>query len=204
MPKRKKNWMQEHVSDPFVKRANTEGWRSRASFKLIELLEKDELAQPGMVVVDLGAAPGGWSQVVSKQMQGDGLVVAVDLLEIRELPLVKVICGDFGEQKTLDAIEAELTNRGVDLVISDMAPNITGVKTVDQSRWLNLAELALDFAQNYVRRGGSIVVKCFEGEGSQEFCNSVRSVFRKVHRRKPQASRDRSSEFFIVGLNKIG
>ena len=130
MPKRKKNWMQEHVSDPFVKRANTEGWRSRASFKLIELLEKDELAQPGMVVVDLGAAPGGWSQVVSKQMQGDGLVVAVDLLEIRELPLVKVICGDFGEQKTLDAIEAELTNRGVDLVISDMAPNITGVKSV--------------------------------------------------------------------------
>lgn len=204
MPKRKKNWMQEHVSYPFVKRANTEGWRSRASFKLIELLEKDELAQPGMVVVDLGAAPGGWSQVVSKQMQGDGLVVAVDLLEIRELPLVKVICGDFGEQKTLDAIEAELTNRGVDLVISDMAPNITGVKSVDQSRWLNLAELALDFAQNYVRRGGSIVVKCFEGEGSQEFCNSVRSVFRKVHRRKPQASRDRSSEFFIVGLNKIG
>ena len=204
MPKRKKNWMQEHVSDPFVKRANTEGWRSRASFKLIELLDKDELAQPGMVVVDLGAAPGGWSQVVSKQMQGDGLVVAVDLLEIRELPLVKVICGDFGEQKTLDAIEAELTNRGVDLVISDMAPNITGVKSVDQSRWLNLAELALDFAQNYVRRGGSIVVKCFEGEGSQEFCNSVRSVFRKVHRRKPQASRDRSSEFFIVGLNKIG
>ena len=204
MPKRKKNWMQEHVSDPFVKRANTEGWRSRASFKLIELLEKDELAQPGMVVVDLGAAPGGWSQVVSKQMQGDGLVVAVDLLEIRELPLVKVICGDFGEQKTLDAIEAELTNRGVDLVISDMAPNITGVKSVDQSRWLNLAELALDFAQNYVRRGGSIVVKCFEGEGSQEFCNSVRSIFRKVHRRKPQASRDRSSEFFIVGLNKIG
>lgn len=203
MSKRKKTWMQEHVSDPFVRKANTDGWRSRASFKLIELLDKDELVKPGMVVVDLGAAPGGWSQVISQRMQGDGLVVAVDLLEMPELSSVKVIRGDFGEQSTLDVIEAELTNRAVDLVISDMAPNISGVKSLDQARWLNLAELALDFAQKYVNLGGSFVVKCFEGEGSQEFCESVKSSFRRVHRRKPEASRDRSSEFFIVGLNKI-
>ena len=203
MSKRKKTWMQEHVSDPFVKKANADGWRSRASFKLLELLDKEDLVQPGMVVVDLGAAPGGWSQVVSQRMGGDGLVIAVDLLEMSELPAVKVIRGDFGEQETLDVIESELTNRAVDLVISDMAPNISGVKSLDQARWLNLAELALEFAQNYVRRGGAIVIKCFEGEGSQIFFESVKSVFRKVHRRKPQASRDRSREFFIVGLNKI-
>lgn len=203
MSKRKKTWMQEHVSDPFVKKANADGWRSRASFKLLELLDKEDLVQPGMVVVDLGAAPGGWSQVVSQRMGGDGLVIAVDLLEMSELPAVKVIRGDFGEQETLDVIESELTNRAVDLVISDMAPNISGVKSLDQARWLNLAELALEFAQNYVRRGGGIVIKCFEGEGSQTFFESVKSVFCKVHRKKPQASRDRSREFFIVGLNKI-
>ena len=203
MSKRKKTWMQEHLSDPFVKKANADGWRSRASFKLLELLDKEDLVQPGMVVVDLGAAPGGWSQVVSQRMGGDGLVIAVDLLEMSELPAVKVIRGDFGEQETLDVIESELTNRAVDLVISDMAPNISGVKSLDQARWLNLAELALEFAQNYVRRGGAIVIKCFEGEGSQIFFESVKSVFRKVRRRKPQASRDRSREFFIVGLNKI-
>ena len=203
MSKRKKTWMQEHVSDPFVKKANTDGWRSRASFKLLELLDKDDLVKPGMVVVDLGAAPGGWSQVVAQRVGSDGLVIAVDLLEMSELPAVKVIRGDFGEQKTLDAIETELTNQAVDLVISDMAPNISGVKSLDQARWLNLAELALDFAQNYLRRDGSLVIKCFEGEGSQTFFESVNTVFRKVHRRKPQASRDRSREFFIVGLNKI-
>ena len=203
MSKRKKTWMQEHVSDPFVKKANTDGWRSRASFKLLELLDKDDLVQPGMVVVDLGAAPGGWSQVVAQRVGSDGLVIAVDLLEMSELPAVKVIRGDFGEQKTLDAIETELTNQAVDLVISDMAPNISGVKSLDQARWLNLAELALDFAQNYLRRDGNIVIKCFEGEGSQTFFESVKTVFRKVHRKKPQASRDRSREFFIVGLNKI-
>ena len=203
MSKRKKTWMQEHVSDPFVKKANADGWRSRASFKLLELLDKEHLVRPGMVVVDLGAAPGGWSQVVSQRMGGDGLVIAVDLLEMSELPAVKVIRGNFGEQETLDVIESELTNRAVDLVISDMAPNISGVKSLDQARWLNLAELALEFAQNYLRRDGCIVIKCFEGEGSQTFFESVKSLFRKVHRRKPQASRDRSREFFIVGLNKI-
>ena len=203
MSKHKKTWMQEHVSDPFVKKANTDGWRSRASFKLLELLDKDDLIQPGMVVVDLGAAPGGWSQVVSQRVGSDGLVIAVDLLEMSELPAVKVIRGDFGEQKTLDAIETELTNQAVDLVISDMAPNISGVKSLDQARWLNLAELALDFAQNYLRRDGSLVIKCCEGEGSQTFFESVNTVFRKVYRRKPKASRDRSREFFIVGLNKI-
>ncbi|MDA0361192.1 MAG: RlmE family RNA methyltransferase [Proteobacteria bacterium] len=203
MSKRKKTWMQEHVSDPFVKKANADGWRSRASFKLLELLDKEDLVRPGMVVVDLGAAPGGWSQVVSQRMGGDGLVIAVDLLEMSELPAVKVIRGDFGEQETLDVIESELTNRAVDLVISDMAPNISGVKSLDQARWLNLAELALEFALNYLRRDGCIVIKCFEGEGSQTFFESVKSLFRKAHRRKPQASRDRSREFFIVGLNKI-
>ena len=203
MSKRKKTWMQEHVSDPFVKKANSEGWRSRASFKLLEILDQDNLAMPGMVVVDLGAAPGGWSQVVSQRVKGNGLVIAVDLLEMSALPQVNFIQGDFAEQQTLDAVETVLSNREVGLVISDMAPNISGVKSLDQARWLNLAELAFDFAQQYLKQGGNVVIKCFEGEGAKQFRESVKSSFQKVHIRKPQASRDRSSEFFIVGLNKI-
>ena len=203
MSKRKKTWMQEHVSDPFVKKANSEGWRSRASFKLLEILDQDNLAMPGMVVVDLGAAPGGWSQVVSQRVKGNGLVIAVDLLEMSALPQVNFIQGDFAEQQTLDAVETVLSNREVGLVISDMAPNISGVKSLDQARWLNLAELAFDFAQQYLKQGGSVVLKCFEGEGAKQFRESVKSSFQKVHIRKPKASRDRSSEFFIVGLNKI-
>ena len=203
MSKRKKTWMQELVSDPFVKKANSEGWRSRASFKLLEILDQDNLAMPGMVVVDLGAAPGGWSQVVSQRVKGNGLVIAVDLLEMSALPQVNFIQGDFAEQHTLDAVETVLSNREVGLVISDMAPNISGVKSLDQARWLNLAELAFDFAQQYLKQGGSVVIKCFEGEGAKQFRESVKSSFQKVHIRKPKASRDRSSEFFIVGLNKI-
>ena len=203
MSKRKKTWMQEHVSDPFVKKASSEGWRSRASFKLLEILEQNDLVTPGMVVVDLGAAPGGWSQVVSRRVKACGLVIGVDLLEMSALPQVHFIRGDFLEQNTLDAVEAKLSDREVGLVISDMAPNISGVKSLDQARWLTLAELAFDFAQQFLKTGGSVVIKCFEGEGAKEFRESVKSSFQKVHIRKPKASRDRSSEFFIVGLNKI-
>ena len=204
MSKRKKTWMQEHVSDPFVKKANLEGWRSRASFKLLEILEQDDLVTPGMVVVDLGAAPGGWSQVVSRRVKHHGLVIAVDLLEMSALPQVHFIQGDFADKHTLDAVEAELSDREVGLVISDMAPNISGVKSLDQARWLHLAELAFGFSQQYLKQGGSMVIKCFEGEGAKEFRESVKASFQKIHIKKPKASRDRSSEFFIVGLNKIG
>ena len=202
--KTSKSWMSKHVSDVYVKKAQQAGYRSRAAFKLIEADEKFQFFKKNIVAVDLGAAPGSWSQVLVNFKNDSGSCIALDLLEMDPIKGVDFIKGDFREAEVLKVLENKLNSTPLDLVISDMAPNITGVKSVDQSRWLNLAELALDFAQNYVRRGGSIVVKCFEGEGSQEFCNSVRSVFRKVHRRKPQASRDRSSEFFIVGLNKIG
>jgi 23S rRNA (uridine2552-2'-O)-methyltransferase len=203
MSKHKKSWMQEHVSDPFVKRANDEGWRSRAAFKLLEVIEQDRLVRPGMVVVDLGAAPGGWSQVVSQCLCGDGLVLALDILEMEDLPLVNFIQGDFNEQSTIGALEGQLLNRQVDLVISDMAPNISGIKSIDQARWLNLAELALDFARQHLTKDGGFLVMCFEGEGAQDYRENMKSSFQRVVRRKPKASRDRSSEFFLVGLNKI-
>jgi len=195
--------MQEHVSDEFVKRAQSDGWRSRASFKLIEIIQKYSLVSKGSVVVDLGAAPGGWSQVITRELGGDGIVVALDLLEMAPLPGVTFIQGDFQDSDIEEQLTGTLGGRLADLVISDMAPNISGVKVLDQSRWLNLAELALDFAVSHMKVGGHLVVKCFEGVGSDEFKSQVQQYFKRTQRFKPKASRDRSSEFFLVGLNKI-
>jgi len=195
--------MQEHVSDEFVKRAQSDGWRSRASFKLIEIIQKYSIVSKGSVVVDLGAAPGGWSQVITQELGGDGVVVALDLLEMAPLPGVTFIQGDFQDSDIEEQLTGTLGGRLADLVISDMAPNISGVKVLDQSRWLNLAELALDFAVSHMKVGGHLVVKCFEGVGSDEFKSQVQQYFKRTQRFKPKASRDRSSEFFLVGLNKI-
>jgi 23S rRNA (uridine2552-2'-O)-methyltransferase len=203
MAKSRKTWMQEHVSDEFVKRAQSDGWRSRASFKLIEIIQKYSLVSRGSVVVDLGAAPGGWSQVITRELRGDGVVVALDLLEMAPLPGVTFIQGDFQDSGVEEQLTGALGGRLADLVISDMAPNISGVKVLDQSRWLNLAELALDFAVSHMKVDGHLVVKCFEGVGSDEFKSQVQQYFKRTQRFKPKASRDRSSEFFLVGLNKI-
>ena len=191
--------MREHVTDQYVKRANAEGFRSRAAYKLQQLAEKDRLLKPGMTVVDLGAAPGGWSQVAAQAVGESGLVVAVDLLETAQVPGVTVIQGDFGEAATLEAVERVLDGRAVDLVLSDMAPNMSGIAAVDQARAVGLAELALEFAVNHLKPHGSFLVKTFHGAGYDELVAMLRRSFVQVHTRKPDASRSRSSEVYLVG-----
>jgi len=200
----KKTWMEEHVSDQFVKRAEKDGWRSRAAYKLIEIQEEEKFLKPGMVVVDLGAAPGSWSQVVSEIVGDTGKVFALDLLEISPMPRVEIIRGDFTAEEVLIELEEMLNGSQVDLVISDMAPNISGIKAVDQAKWLGLAELAFDFCHENLKRNGSLLVKCFEGSGSQGFRESLREAFNSVKVKKPAASRDRSSEFFLFAKGKKG
>lgn len=196
--------MEEHVSDQFVKRAEKDGWRSRAAYKLIEIQEDEKFLKPGMVVVDLGAAPGSWSQVVSEIVGDTGKVFALDLLEISPIPRVEIIRGDFTAEEVLIELEKMLNGSQVDLVISDMAPNISGIKAVDQAKWLGLAELAFDFCHENLKRNGSLLVKCFEGSGSQGFRESLREAFNSVKVKKPAASRDRSSEFFLFAKGKKG
>jgi 23S rRNA (uridine2552-2'-O)-methyltransferase len=196
--------MEEHVSDQFVKRAEKDGWRSRAAYKLIEIQEDEKFLKPGMVVVDLGAAPGSWSQVVSEIVGDKGKVFALDLLEISPMPRVEIIRGDFTAEEVLIELEKMLNGSQVDLVISDMAPNISGIKAVDQAKWLGLAELAFDFCHENLKRNGSLLVKCFEGSGTQGFRESLRQAFNSVKVKKPAASRDRSSEFFLFAKGKKG
>jgi 23S rRNA (uridine2552-2'-O)-methyltransferase len=196
--------MEEHVSDQFVKRAEKDGWRSRAAYKLIEIQEDEKFLKPGMVVVDLGAAPGSWSQVVSEIVGDTGKVLALDLLEISPIPRVEIVRGDFTAEEVLIELEKMLNGSQVDLVISDMAPNISGIKAVDQAKWLGLAELAFDFCHENLKRNGSLLVKCFEGSGSQGFRESLREAFNSVKVKKPAASRDRSSEFFLFAKGKKG
>ena len=196
--------MEEHVSDQFVKRAEKDGWRSRAAYKLIEIQEEEIFLKPGMVVVDLGAAPGSWSQVVSEIVGDTGKVFALDLLEISPIPRVEIIRGDFTAEEVLIELEKMLNGSQVDLVISDMAPNISGIKAVDQAKWLGLAELAFDFCHENLKRNGSLLVKCFEGSGTQGFRESLRQAFNSVKVKKPAASRDRSSEFFLFAKGKKG
>ncbi len=196
--------MEEHVSDQFVKRAEKDGWRSRAAYKLIEIQEEEKFLKPGMVVVDLGAAPGSWSQVVSEIVGDTGKVYALDLLEISPIPRVEIIRGDFTAEEVLIELEKMLNGSQVDLVISDMAPNISGIKAVDQAKWLGLAELAFDFCHENLKRNGSLLVKCFEGSGTQGFRESLRQAFNSVKVKKPAASRDRSSEFFLFAKGKKG
>jgi 23S rRNA (uridine2552-2'-O)-methyltransferase len=196
--------MEEHVSDQFVKRAEKDGWRSRAAYKLIEIQEEEIFLKPGMVVVDLGAAPGSWSQVVSEIVGDTGKVFALDLLEISPIPRVEIIRGDFTAEEVLIELEKMLNGSQVDLVISDMAPNISGIKAVDQAKWLGLAELAFEFCHENLKRNGSLLVKCFEGSGTQGFRESLRQAFNSVKVKKPAASRDRSSEFFLFAKGKKG
>jgi 23S rRNA (uridine2552-2'-O)-methyltransferase len=197
--KTSKAWMREHINDPYVQKAKAEGYRSRAAYKLLELDRKDRLLVPGQLLVDLGAAPGSWSQVAVARLGGKGRVVAVDLLPMAPLPGVQFVQGDFREQEVLDALIKALGGRKADLVISDLAPNISGIGVSDQARSMYLAELALEFARQCLKPGGSLLVKVFQGAGFTEFLAEMRKAFAKVGSRKPEASRGRSSEMYLLG-----
>lgn len=197
-------WLREHEEDEFVKRARREGYRSRASYKLLEIDEKYDLLRPGMTVVDLGAAPGGWSQVAARRLAGKGTVVALDILDMEAIPDVTFIQGDFTEDKPLAQLLAVLGDRPVDLVMSDMAPNLSGVKDIDQPRAAYLVELAIDLADRVLAPGGSFVAKCFEGEGINTIRSSLKSRFEQLHNFKPKASRGRSREIYLVAGGHIG
>lgn len=196
--KTSKAWMQEHVNDPYVRKAQAEGMRSRAAYKLQQLAERDKLLKPGMTVVDLGAAPGGWSQVAGRMVGHTGRVVAVDLLDMTAVAGVTFIRGDFGEDAVLAEVEQAIGDGGVDLVLSDMAPNISGVAGVDQARSTGLAELALDFAVNHLKPQGNFLVKVFQGSGFEALVADIRRRFVQVMIRKPDASRSRSNEVYVV------
>lgn len=201
--KTSKAWMTEHVNDFFVKQAKKEGYRSRAAYKLKEIAERDHLFKPGMTVVDLGAAPGGWSQVAVEKIGKDGKVFALDLLEMSPLPNVVFIQGDFSEEAILKKFKTCLGNYPIDLVISDMSPNIAGVGVSDHARSTYLAELALAFAREQLNPGGNFLVKFFQGSNFDQYLRDMRVSFKKVVIRKPKASRDRSSELYFLGLGKI-
>lgn len=200
--KTSKQWMMEHVNDPFVQRAQKDGYRSRAAYKLLEIDERDRLIKPGMVVVDLGATPGGWCQVVSAKLGNSGKIIALDLLPLHPLPRVEFIQGDFREDSVLAQLEEKLGGQQIGLVISDMAPNISGIDSADQARAMYLAELALDFAVQHLKPGGAFLVKVFQGAGFEDYLKLTRSHFDKVVVRKPKASRDRSSEQYLLGMGK--
>jgi len=194
--------MREHVNDPFVLQAKKEGYRSRAAYKLLEIDAKDHLLKPGTVVVDLGATPGGWSQVAATKVGRNGKVIALDLLPLDPLAGVDFILGDFREDAALKLLENMLQGKPVGLVISDMAPNICGVASADQARAMHLAELAMEFALEHLKPEGSFLVKVFQGEGFEDFLKLLRSRFARVVTRKPKASRDRSSEVYLLGSGK--
>ena len=191
-------WLREHFEDPYVQRAQQDGWRSRAAFKIQEIDHAERLVFPGAVIVDLGAAPGGWSQYAARTLAGRGTVIAVDLLAMDALPGVTFLQGDFREQPVLDALMEMLSGRRVDLVMSDMAPNMSGVDVVDQARAVDLEALALDFARKVLGPDGTLVMKLFQGAGFQELLADARRNFGQVRMRKPKASRQRSSEAYLV------
>lgn len=195
-----KAWMREHVNDPYVKLAKQRGYRSRAAFKLDEINTRDHLIRPGMLVVDLGATPGGWSQVAAKL---GAKVIALDLLEMDGIAGVTFIQGDFTGAAALTELEHVLVGRLPDLVISDMAPNMSGVASADQARSMLLCELALEFACNHLKPGGDFLVKAFQGEGFQTYVQAMRRQFAQVITRKPRASRDRSSEVYLLGKGNL-
>ena len=191
-------WLQEHVNDPYVKQAQKDGYRSRSSYKLIELNDKDRLIRPGMLIVDLGSAPGGWSQVAGKLVGDKGRVLATDILPMEPLPRVEFIQGDFREESVLDRILAALGDAPADLVISDIAPNISGISAADQAASIHLLDLALDMVRRVLKPGGNFVAKLFQGAGSDEYLKELRGAFDKVVIRKPAASRPRSREVYLV------
>jgi 23S rRNA (uridine2552-2'-O)-methyltransferase len=204
MPKRSKSssrWLAEHFKDTYVKRAHQTGARSRAVFKLEEIQQRDRLMHPGMTVVDLGAAPGGWSQFAAKTLKGQGRIIAMDILPMPALEGVEFILGDFMSDEVLQAIRDSLKGEKADLVLSDIAPNMSGVGDVDQARAMHLAELALDFTRENLRHGGSFLVKVFQGQGFQEYLKALRADFHEVTARKPKSSRARSPEVYLLARN---
>jgi 23S rRNA (uridine2552-2'-O)-methyltransferase len=201
--KSSQRWLREHFSDPYVKKAQAEGLRSRAAFKLEELLARDRVLKPGMVVVDLGAAPGGWSQLVRRELGDSGRVIALDILDMPSLAGVEFIHGDFREPEPLSRLEASLGGAPVDLVLSDMAPNMSGVEGVDQVRSMYLAELARDFADQHLRTGGSLLIKLFQGAEFDQYIRDLRKRYASVKVRKPDASRSRSSEVYAMAQGKL-
>ena len=196
-------WMKEHFDDEYVLRAQQEGYRSRAVYKLKEIDEKAKLIKPNMRVVDLGAAPGGWTQYVAEKVGKSGAVVASDILDMQPIPGVEVVIGDFREEVVLDAIIAALDNNQPDLVISDMAPNFSGM-AADQPRSMYLVELALDLARNTLKPGGAFLCKVFQGAGSEEYFRDLKSSFKVVQIKKPKASRARSREVYVLALGFKG
>jgi len=200
--KSNKAWIHQHVTDPYVQRAKAEGWRSRAAFKLIEIDRREHLLKPGMSVVDLGAAPGSWSQYAVQRVQPGGRVLALDILEFLPIAGVGFIQGDFREDDILGEVETGLAGRALDLVLSDMAPNMSGVQLTDQARVMHLAELTLEFASAHLKPGGDMLVKVFQGAGYMELREAMRRVFEVILVRKPAASRDRSAETFLLGRKK--
>ena len=197
-------WLKEHFADKYVQQAQELGYRSRATFKLLQIQQKDKLIKPGMTVVDLGAAPGGWSQIVAPLVGAKGHVIALDILPMEPLLGVEFIQGDFREPEVLSQLEALLAGRTIDLVISDMAPNMSGDDSIDQPRIMLLADLALEFATAHLRVGGNYVVKIFQGSVFQDYIQQMRGVFNKVIARKPDASRARSSEVYLLGIGRKG
>ena len=202
--KSSQRWLKEHFSDPFEKKAQADGMRSRAAYKLEELVERDRLLRPGMVVVDLGAAPGGWSQWVRQALGASGRVIALDILDMPAIAGVEFIHGDFREPEPLARLEALLGDTPVDLVLSDMAPNMTGVDTVDQARAMHLAELARDFADQHLKPGGDFLIKLFQGEGFDAYVLDLRKRYTKLVIRKPAASRRRSNEVYALATGRRG
>ena len=200
--KTSKAWMQEHVNDPYVKLAQKDGYRARAAYKLLEIDDKDRLIKPGMVIVDLGSTPGSWSQVAIQRLKGNGRLIALDLLPMVGIPGVEFIQGDFREDEILAQLEEKLNGQQIDLVISDMAPNISGISSVDQPNAVYLTELAVDFSLKWLKPEGNFLVKVFIGSGFEEIVKIMRDSFEKVVTRKPKASRDRSTEVYLLGLKR--
>lgn len=198
------SWLKEHFDDQYVRRSKEDGYRSRASYKLLEIDRKDKLLAPGMTVIDLGAAPGGWTQVVSDKVGDRGTIIASDILPMDPVPDVTFIQGDFTEEAVLNEILAAMSDRQADLVISDMAPNMSGMNAIDQPRAMYLVELAVDLARQVLRRDGHFLAKVFQGEGFDEYLRDLRSNFRQVMTRKPEASRARSREVYILAKGYIG
>ena len=200
--KSSKAWLHEHVNDHYVHMAQKDGYRARAAYKLLEINQKDKLIRPGTVLADLGSAPGSWSQVAAKLVGKTGAVFALDILPMDAIDGVSFIQGDFREDAVLEQFEVLLDNRPLDLVICDMAPNMSGNAVTDQARSFYLCELALDFASQHLKPGGSFLVKVFQGAGYQEYTAAMREIFASVQTRKPDASRNRSSEIYLLGKNK--
>ena len=197
-----KAWMHEHINDEFVKRAQKEGYRARAAYKLTEIDDKDKLIKPGMTIVDLGSTPGSWSQVAAQRLKGQGRIIALDLLEMEPIKGVEFIQGDFREEAILKILEKSLNGKQVDLVIADMAPNMSGITIVDQAGAAYLTELALEFSKEWLKPSGNFLVKVFIGEGFDDIVKNMRTMFDKVVTRKPKASRGRSSEVYLLGVGR--